>query len=156
MAITLSACMAKNKALTEKNNLQLALSSFEISIKDLSGGIKMTESGQIEGFDGKIMGRITPNGLIYGVDGKIVAKLTQSGLLENSNGQSLMFVKEDGTLDNGSGVSIYWSEDGHLMKGDEQTGFILSPSDSPSRRAASIAISLYFSFTKTDTDTSLK
>tara|TARA_R110002072_G_scaffold302577_1_gene486387 strand:- start:4967 stop:5392 length:426 start_codon:yes stop_codon:yes gene_type:complete len=120
---------------------------FEIKDENGKTGILVQTNGNIL-VDNVASGKITKDGTVTDNDGKVIAKIGENNLVTDSEGRALIKITEKGKMDNGSGVYIEWSEDGELMKGNQNTGMKISPVKEDSFRNASIILFLYLSFGK--------
>ena len=123
----------------------LQFSKFKIKDESGKNQIKVSKKGKIL-IGGKLMAIISKNGNITSKDGKVVASFSDEGTLEDANKKPLVSIDKNGKIDNGSGKYIYWSEEGFLMKGEENTGISISPVNKNSFQTASIIMYLYLSF----------
>lgn len=126
------------------------ISPFTISDTNGKFRLAVDEKGKISE-NGKAIGLIDSKGTVVDMHEKLLAKFSDNTVLEDAKGVPLVRIDIDGTFDNESGIPFRWLKDGTLAQGDKLLDVKLSPSDSPSRRAASIVFYLSMSITEITT-----
>ncbi len=129
----------KTEAAKETKN-QSASGPFEISDKSGKVGIKVTDDKSIFMEDKKIGSLDYKENAILDTAGKVVVRLDKNNLLLDVNNKTLAHVDSAGRISNGSGTDIFWSDKGELMKGAENSGYVIKPADPGLYKFASILV----------------
>lgn len=98
--------------------------------------------------NGNLVGKVNKNGTLSDKNDQVLIKITDENIVQNTEGKALIKIDKNGTMHNGSGILITWSEKGELIKGTENTGITISPSDKHSLQTASVVLFTYLSIGK--------
>ncbi|MEZ0275528.1 MAG: hypothetical protein ACAH88_11545 [Roseimicrobium sp.] len=129
---------------SKKTPKLVILSPFVISDASGKPGLKMDKNGVVR-LEDEMVCTIGADGTVKGKDGKLLARLGKDDMLVTANGEKRGKIDAQGTWDNGSGVPAKWSPAGTFPEG-AATQFKIDPTNSPAKRAATIALILHLNF----------
>ncbi|NHN27853.1 hypothetical protein FIA58_019420 [Flavobacterium jejuense] len=123
---------------------KLTISKFKITNVNGQSIIKIDEKGNITK-NGDAVGYVKKNGIIADKKGRTILKLgkDETQFLDNE-GKPVIRIYKDGQFTNSSGELIQWSDAGELMKGKENTGITIYPTERGFLQIASVLLYLYY------------